>query len=75
MVKQRFYDHHRDYEKKNLNKPCGHHFNLKGHSGADMIIIGIEKGSPSQDAMRRKIRESFWINLYQSVDYGANLRS
>ena len=49
--------------------------NNPGHSEADMIVIAIEQVLPKEDPLLRKTRESYWINQYQSVDHGANLRS
>ena len=74
-LKQRFYEHRRDAKNKDVNKPCGEHFSRPGHSEADMIVIAIEEVLPKQDILLRKRRESFWINKYQSVEHGANLRS
>ena len=74
-LKQRFYEHHRDVTNKDVKKPCGQHFNNPGHSTADMIVIAVEQVLPKEDTLLRKNRESYWINQYQSVDHGANLRS
>ena len=74
-LKHRFYEHHRDATNKDMKKPCGLHFNNPGHSEADMIVIAIEQVLPKEDPLLRKTRESYWINQYQSVDHGANLRS
>ena len=74
-IRKRFYEHHRDVQIKDLKKPCGEHFNKPGHSESDMVIVVIEQVLPKQDTLLRKRRETFWINQYQSVDYGANLRS
>ena len=49
------------------------HFNLPGHSVADMRIMGIERVMSSNPNMR-KIREKIWIYRYDSVTYGGNTR-
>ena len=74
-IKQRFYEHRRDAKNKDLTKPCGNHFSRPGHSDSDMIVIAIEQVLPKQDSLLRKTRETLWINNYQSIEHGANLRS
>ena len=37
-------------------------------------VIGIERVLPRGDDLLRKARESYWINEYDSVSYGANTR-
>ena len=37
-------------------------------------VTGIERVLPMGDDQLRKIRESYWINQYDSVSYGANTR-
>ena len=74
-LKQRFSEHYRDAANKDDSKPCGKHFSLPGHSELNMQAIGIEKVLPKDDILLRKRRENYWINLYQSVNYGANTRS
>ena len=49
------------------------HFNLPGHSVADMRIMGIERVMSSNPNVR-KIREKIWIYRYDSVTYGGNTR-
>ena len=74
-LKQRFYEHCRDAKNKDVTKPCGEHFSRPGHSETNMIVIAIEQVLPKQDPLLRKTGESLWINTYQSVEHGANLRS
>ena len=74
-LKQRFSEHQRDATNKDTTKPCGKHFSLPGHSEINMCAIAIEQVLPKQDTLLRKRRENLWINLYQSVDFGANSRS
>ena len=40
-----------------------------------MCAIAIDQVLPKDDPLLRKRRENFWINSYQSVDFGANSRS
>ena len=74
-MKQRFSEHHRDATHKDETKPCGKHFSLPGHSELNVFVIAIEQTLPKDDTLLRKRRENHWINLYQSVDFGENLRS
>ena len=37
-------------------------------------VTGIEKVLPLGNDQLRKIRESYWINQYDSISYGANTR-
>ena len=74
-LKQRFSEHYRDAANKDRTKPCGKHFSLPGHSEVNMSAIGIENVLPKEDNLLRKKRENHWINLYQSVIFGANSRS
>ena len=73
-VKTRFSEHHRDAMNKDISKPCGKHFNLPGHSHLNMSLIAFEHVLPKEDTLLRKRRETYWINLYQSVEHGANSR-
>ena len=62
---------------KRLNHPIGEHFNLPGHSKnpvADLLPLAIERVLPKGDHTLRKQRESYWINQYDSITYGANTR-
>ena len=76
---QRFCDRftaHRGYvNRKEMDKPTGFHFNTKGHTILDMNPIIIEEVRPDNDPNLRLIRESYWITLYQSVEFGANTQS
>ena len=51
---------------------------VKGHGKnpeAYLEVIGIERVLPQGNDFLRKVRESFWINEYDSITYGANTRS
>ena len=78
LLRQRMAEH-RGYITQKTNHPVGQHFNSPGHSVADLQVIGIEKVFPSRKknsnlSELRKIRESYWINKYDCVRYGANTR-
>ena len=80
-TRRRFRDRvqeHRGYiTQKRLNHPIGEHFNLPGHSKnpvADLLPLAIERVLPKGDHTLRKQRESYWINQYDSITYGANTR-
>ena len=69
-LKKRFYEHHHDATKKDVNKPCGSHFSLPGHSTSNMSIIGIEQVFPKEDTLLRvwKIRLSMsMVWRYQNM--------
>ena len=57
---------------KKTDQVCGEHFNLPGHSVAEMAVIGIERVLPRGEPKIRKIRESYWINQYESCTFGNN---
>ena len=66
---------HRGYiTQGKLDKAVGRHFNQPGHSVADMRICGIERVLPRGDPAIRKIRESLWIDRYDCIANGANIR-
>ena len=55
----------------------GAHFNLRGHSTADLMVVAIEKvnhRNPKKRDGMRKVRESLWINRYDAVQFGSNTR-
>lgn len=70
----RVQDHRGYITRKELDHPIGHHFNLPGHSVADLVPIAFERVLPRGQDLLRKSRESFWINQYDSAFYGANTR-
>ena len=75
-LKDRFREHRGSIRNK-LDSAIGNHFNLPGHSIADLVVEGIEKvisKDPKRIEELRKIRESYWINKYDAVRYGANVR-
>ena len=74
-IKQRFSEHLRDAINKDDTKPSGKHFSMPGHSETNISLIAIEQVMPKNDTLLRKRRETYWINMYQSVDFGGNSRS
>ena len=72
---ERFTAHRGYVNRKEMDKPTGCHFNKKGHNILDMTPIIIEEVRPKNDPNLRLIRESYWITLYQSVEFGANTQS
>ena len=75
-LKDRFREHRGSIRNK-VDTAIGNHFNLPGHSIADLVVEGIEKvisKDPKRIEELRKIRESYWINKYDAVRYGANVR-
>ena len=70
---QRMNDH-RGYIRRNEDTATGRHFNLKGHSIADLQVVAIEKVFPTGDQELIELRESLWIARYDSVTFGANTR-
>ena len=58
---------HRGYvTQKKFKEVCEEHFNLPGHSIADMVVVGIERVLPRGDKLIRTIKEAYWINQYES---------
>ena len=68
----RIADHRGYVTRKKLEQACGKHFNSKNHKCSDMLPTIIEQVRPSNDEALRLRRERFWINQYQSVEFGAN---
>ena len=63
---------HRGYARnKKLDKATGHHFNLPGHSMANMKVTVLEKVK-SNDPQMRKTRESLKIKKFNSKYKGMN---
>ena len=64
------------FKTKDVNHPIYGHF-VTGHCknpDAYLEVTGIERVLPMGDDQMRKIRESYWINPYDSVSCGANTR-
>ena len=74
-LRQRILDHLSYVRNKKENQVAGHHFNLPGHSIADLEVVGIERVLPRKNDIIRKSRESYWINEYESTVFGFNRRN
>ena len=74
-LRQRILDHLGYVRNKKENQVAGHHFNLPGHSIADLEVVGIERVLPRKNDLIRKSRESYWINEYESTVFGFNRRN
>ena len=64
------------YKEKDLNHKIYGHF-VKGHGKnpeAYLQVTGIERVLPRGNDQLRKVRESYWINEYDSIAHGANTR-
>ena len=59
---------------ENTQAPVGVHFRAPGHSYADLSFIPIEK-IRSRDSMVRKVRESYYIQKFNSVRSGLNKKT
>jgi peptide-methionine (R)-S-oxide reductase len=71
---ERFSEHRRDAIKQDKTKPCGLHFSKPGHSLEDIQAFAFEEVFRIDQPIFRKERESFWINQYQAIEHGANIR-
>ena len=79
-LRARINEHRAGIRKAVKNKDVKHsiygHF-VTGHGKnpeAYLEVIGIERVFPRGNDLIRKARESFWINEYDSISYGANTR-
>ena len=52
--------------------PVGRHFRQSSHSICDLQILPLEKNR--RDNMNRKVRESFFINKFNCVLEGLNIK-
>ena len=71
QLKFRLSDHRGYIVNKNTNTATGHHFNLPGHSLADLSVIIIEQVKKS-DTLYRKEREEFHIRRFDTLHRGMN---
>ena len=71
-AKERFYQHRSYVMNQKTDTPTGAHFNGKGHSVNDLLMVPFERVRPANNPHTRKIREKYWINKYRSVEFGAN---
>ena len=70
-LQSRFLEHRGYVANQHLAKATGHHFNLPGHSIADMEVTILEKIF-SLDAQFRKAREKIHIQNFNTKYKGMN---
>ena len=75
QTKRKFKDRindHRSYISNQVeNTPTGAHFNLPGHSLADLKVLILEQ-TKYNDELYRKIREEYLINKFNTFNKGLN---
>ena len=69
-IAKRFYQHYSGIIKKETIDPVPEHFNTRGHSVSDIIMIPFEKCK--KDDTLLTIRENIWISEKDSVLKGLN---
>ena len=68
-------DDHRGYIVNNhLTKATGQHFNLPGHSLADLSVTAIEQAKVNS-LIYRKEREEYFIRLFNTFHKGINKKT
>ena len=68
-------DDHRGYIVNNhLTKATGEHFNLPGHSLADLSVTAIEQAKVNS-LLYRKEREEYFIRLFNTFHKGINKKT
>ena len=70
-LKERFSEHKGYVNNKILNQPTGQHFNLPGHSIANMTITIVEKVR-KPESLYRKEREKYHIRKFNTYYEGMN---
>ena len=73
MLKFRLADHRGYVTNKDTSKATGYHFNLPGHTRADLEVTCIERVRKS-NAPYRKIREDYHIRRFDTFYKGMNRR-
>ena len=71
QLKFRLSDHHGYIVNKHRNTATGRHFNLPGHSLADLSVIIIEQVK-KKDTLYRKEREQYHIRRFNTLYQGMN---
>ena len=71
QMKVRFAEHQGYVRNKDTSKATGEHFNLPSHRLSDMRIRVLEK-LQNNDPFFRKIRESMYINKFNTKIKGLN---
>ena len=72
-VRKRFLQHRGYVRRQETDMATGSHFNLPGHSMADMTISVLERIS-NPDEQYRKERESHYIEQFEAYRKGMNRR-
>ena len=70
-LRSRLADHRCYFNNKHTDKATGAHFNLPGHSVANMKISVIEQVEYKLD-LYRKEREDFYIRKFNTYNEGMN---
>ena len=70
-LKHRLADHHGYIVKKHVDKATGAHYNLPGHSLANLKVTIIEQVRYRDDNYRKE-RESYFINKFNTLNRGLN---
>ena len=65
------FDEHRGYVNNFFDTATGTHYNLPGHSLADMQLTVLEQTRYKEDAYRKE-REEFFIRKFNTVYCGLN---
>ena len=71
IMKFRLAEHRGYVTNQILSTPTGEHFNLPGHSLADLTMVILEKVR-SQDDLYRKEREKYFIRKFNTYYRGLN---
>ena len=71
MLKFRLADHCGYVRSENSDKATGTHFNLPGHSIADMSVTVIEQSKRNSN-LYRKERKEYHINRFNTLQKGIN---
>ena len=71
LLKNRLSDHKGYITNHVLNVSTGDHFNLPGHSLANVQITILEQVKKN-DTMYRKEREKYFINKFNTIEEGLN---
>ena len=71
MLKSRLAQHRGYILNKDSSQATGHHFNLPGHSLADLMVTIIEQVRKS-DSLYRKEREEYHIRRFNTLHKGIN---
>ena len=71
IMKFRLAEHRGYVTNQILSTPTGEHFNLPGHSLADLNMVILEKVR-SQDDLYRKEREKYFIRKFNTYYRGLN---